>query len=265
MTTAPTATKTRTDGRAANEMRRVLITPHFSKHAEGSALIEVGDTRVICTASIQEKVPPFLYRTGRGWVTAEYGMLPRATNERTEREAAKGKQGGRTMEIQRLIGRSLRAAVNQELLGERTIWLDCDVIQADGGTRTASITGSFVALVLALGRLYVDGNLQSWPITSFIAAVSVGIIGGTPCVDLNYEEDSKAGVDMNVVATDKGRFVELQGTAESGTFTEEEMSAMMALAKNGIASLVEKQREVLGPTLTRVDTLARERLNRKFR
>jgi ribonuclease PH len=246
-------------------MRRVLITPHFSKHAEGSALIEVGDTRVICTASVQEKVPPFLYRSGKGWVTAEYGMLPRATNERVEREAAKGKQGGRTMEIQRLIGRSLRAAVNAELLGERTIWLDCDVIQADGGTRTASITGSFVALALALGRLYIDGHLSSWPISSFIAAVSVGIIQGTPCVDLNYEEDSKAGVDMNVVATDKGRFVELQGTAESGTFTEEEMNAMMALAKSGIASLVEKQHEVLAPTLTRVDTLARERLNRKFR
>jgi len=255
----------RKDGRAPDALRPVVITPNFIKHAEGSVLIEVGDTRVICTASVQEKVPPFLYRSGRGWVTAEYGMLPRATTERTEREAAKGKQGGRTMEIQRLIGRSLRAAVNPELLGERTIWLDCDVIQADGGTRTASITGSFVALVLALGRLYIDGNLQSWPISAFVAAVSVGIINGTPSLDLNYEEDSKAGVDMNVVATDKGKFVELQGTAESGTFTEEEMSAMMALAKSGIAQLVEKQREVLATTMNRVDTLARERLNRKFR
>jgi ribonuclease PH len=265
MTTIPTTTKTRADGRSPSEMRRVVITPNFTKHAEGSVLIDVGDTRVICTASVQEKVPPFLYRTGKGWVTAEYGMLPRATTDRVEREAAKGKQGGRTMEIQRLIGRSLRAAVNAELLGERTIWIDCDVIQADGGTRTASITGSFVALTLALGRMYVDGNLVSWPINAFIAAVSVGVIGGTPMLDLDYSEDSKAHVDMNVVATDKGRFVELQGTAEGATFSEDEMNAMMALAKQGIAALVEKQREVLAPTLARVDSLARERLNRKFR
>ena len=260
-----TPAKLRSDGRAPDQMRPVTITPNFTKHAEGSALIDVGDTRVICTASIQEKVPPFLYKTGKGWITAEYGMLPRATSERTEREAAKGKQGGRTMEIQRLIGRSLRAAVNPELLGERTIWIDCDVIQADGGTRTASITGSFVALALALGRLYIDGNMNSWPISSFVAAVSVGLIGGVPSLDLNYEEDSKAGVDMNVVATDKGRFVELQGTGEAATFSEDEMNAMLALAKSGIAQLVAKQREVLAPTLTRVDNLARERLNRKFR
>ena len=260
-----TPPKTRSDGRASDQMRQVVITPNFTKHAEGSVLIDVGDTRVICTASIQEKVPPFLYKTGKGWVTAEYGMLPRATTDRTEREAARGKQGGRTMEIQRLIGRSLRAAINPELLGERTVWIDCDVIQADGGTRTASITGSFVALALALGRLYIDGMMASWPISSFVAAVSVGIIGGTPSLDLNYEEDSKAGVDMNVVATDKGRFVELQGTGESATFTEEEMTALMALATSGIAQLIQKQRDVLAPTLTRVDTLARERLNRKFR
>jgi len=265
MSSVTTAAKPRNDGRAPDEMRRVTITPNFSKHAEGSALIEVGDTRVICTASLQEKVPPFLYRQGRGWITAEYGMLPRATSERTEREAAKGKQGGRTMEIQRLIGRSLRAAVNTELMGERTIWLDCDVIQADGGTRTASITGSFVALVLALGRLYIDGNMASWPINAFVAAISVGMIGGHACLDLDYAEDSKAGVDMNVVATDKGRFVELQGTAEGATFSEDEMNAMLGLAKSGIAQLVEKQREALAPTLTRVDSLARERLNRKFR
>src|SRR5437879_3912063 len=220
----PSPAKLRTDGRAPNEMRPVVIHPNFTKHAEGSVLIEVGDTRVVCTASVQDKVPPFLYRSGRGWITAEYGMLPRATTERTEREASKGKQGGRTMEIQRLIGRSLRAAINPEFLGERTVWIDCDVIQADGGTRTASITGSFVALGLALGRLYIDGNLVSWPISSFVAAVSVGIIGGLPTLDLNYEEDSKAGVDMNVVATDKGRFVELQGTGETATFTEEEMN-----------------------------------------
>jgi ribonuclease PH len=264
-TTTPTTGKARGDGRASNELRPVRITPHFNKHAEGSALIEVGDTRVICTASIQEKVPPFLYRSGKGWVTAEYGMLPRATTERTEREAAKGKQGGRTMEIQRLIGRSLRAAVNPELLGERTIWIDCDVIQADGGTRTASITGSYVALVLALSRIYVDGNLQSWPVNEWVAAVSVGMIGSTPSLDLNYAEDSKANVDMNVVATEKGRFVELQGTAEVQSFSEEEMQAMLALAKGGIAQLVAKQREVLAPALARVDTLARERLNKKFR
>src|SRR5438105_9998763 len=178
-------TKPRTDGRASDEMRRLLIVPHFSKHAEGSALIEVGDTRVICTASVQEKVPPFMYRSGKGWITAEYGMLPRATTERTDREAARGKQGGRTMEIQRLIGRSLRAAVNMEMLGERPLWLDCDVIQADGGTRTASITGSFVALALALGRRYLDGTSGPWPVNAFVAAVSVGIINGTPAPDLN--------------------------------------------------------------------------------
>jgi ribonuclease PH len=260
-----TPAKLRSDGRAPDQMRPVVITPNFTKHAEGSALIDIGDTRVICTASVQDKVPQFLYKTGRGWITAEYGMLPRATSERTEREASRGKQGGRTMEIQRLIGRSLRAAVNPELLGERTLWIDCDVIQADGGTRTAAITGSFVALALALGRLYIDGHMTSWPINSFIAAVSVGLIGGVPTLDLNYEEDSKAGVDMNVVATDKGRFVELQGTGETATFTEEEMNALLALAKSGISQLIEKQREVLSQLLTRVDNMARERLNRKFR
>lgn len=257
--------KPRPDGRAADELRPVVIHPNFTKHAEGSVLIEVGDTKVICTASIQEKVPSFLYRSGKGWVTAEYGMLPRATTDRTEREAARGKQGGRTMEIQRLIGRALRAAVNTELMGERTVWIDCDVIQADGGTRTASITGSYVALVMALSRLYVDGNMASWPITDFVAAISVGIVGGTPVLDLNYAEDSKAGVDMNVVATGKGRFIELQGTAEGASFSEEELSAMTALARSGIAQLVEKQREVLAPQLARVDNVARDRLNRKFR
>jgi ribonuclease PH len=257
--------KPRPDGRAADELRPVVFRTNFTKHAEGSVLIEMGDTKVLCTASVQEKVPPFLYRSGKGWVTAEYGMLPRATTDRVEREAAKGKQGGRTMEIQRLIGRSLRTAVNPEMLGERTIWLDCDVIQADGGTRTASITGAYVALVTALGRLYVDGNLQSWPVVDFVAAISVGIVGGVPSLDLNYAEDSKAGVDMNVVATGKGRFVELQGTAEGATFSDEEMMSMVTLAKAGIAQLVEKQKEVLAPILTRVDQLARERLNRKFR
>ncbi len=261
----PSLLKPRPDGRAADELRPVSIHPNYLKHAEGSALIQVGDTRVICTASVQEKVPPFLYRSGRGWVTAEYGMLPRATTERTDREAARGKQGGRTMEIQRLIGRSLRAAVNAELLGERTVWIDCDVIQADGGTRTASITGAYVALVFALSRLYVDGHLASWPVNDWIAAVSVGVLGGQAVLDLNYEEDSKAAVDMNVVATEKGRFIELQGTGEGATFSDEEMLAMIGLAKNGIAQLVAKQREVLAPVLARVDNLARERLNRKFR
>jgi ribonuclease PH len=257
--------KPRIDGRAPHEMRPVTITTNFNKHAEGSVLIEVGDTRVICTASVQEKVPPFLYRSGKGWVTAEYGMLPRATSERVEREAAKGKQGGRTMEIQRLIGRSLRAAVNPELMGERTIWIDCDVIQADGGTRTASITGAYVALVLALSRLYVDGNMPSWPIIDFVAAISVGIHNGTAILDLNYAEDSKAGVDMNIVATGKERFVEMQGTAEGASFSEDEMNAMLALAKSGIAQLVQKQKDVLANVLARVDNVARERLNKKFR
>jgi ribonuclease PH len=257
--------KVRADGRTPDQIRPVTMHLNFIKHAEGSVLIEVGDTRVVCTASVQEKVPPFLYKSGRGWVTAEYGMLPRATTERTEREAARGKQGGRTMEIQRLIGRSLRAAVNMELMGERTVWIDCDVLQADGGTRTAAITGSFVALTTALGRMYVDGNMVSWPINDFVAAVSVGIVGGVPCLDLNYEEDSKAGVDMNVVATERGRFVEIQGTAEGATFSEEEMQLLLGLAKSGISQLVAKQREVLSPLLARVDNVARERLNRKFR
>src|SRR5258707_3946799 len=265
MSSVQSATKPRADGRGPTDLRPVVITPNINRHAEGSAMIEVGHTRVICTASAQEKVPPFLYRSGKGWVTAEYGMLPRATTERTEREASKGKQGGRTMEIQRLIGRSLRAAINPEFLGERTVWIDCDVNQADGGTRTASITGSFVALAIALSRLYIDGKIVSWPITSFVAAISVGMIGGVPSLDLNYEEDSKAGVDMNVVATDKGRFIELQGTAEGASFSEEEMTAMVGLAKKGIATLVEKQREILGPLMTRVDALGRERLTKKFR
>jgi ribonuclease PH len=257
--------KGRPDGRAADELRPIVIRTNYTKHAEGSVLIEVGDTKVLCTASVQEKVPPFLYRSGRGWVTAEYGMLPRATTDRVEREAAKGKQSGRTQEIQRLIGRSLRAAVNHELMGERTVWLDCDVIQADGGTRTASITGAYVALVIALSRLYVDGNMASWPVVDFVAAVSVGMMNGVPTLDLNYQEDSKAGVDMNIVATDKGRFVELQGTAEGATFSEDEMQSMLGLAKSGIAQLIEKQREALAGNLDRVNQIARERLNKKFR
>jgi len=262
MSTIP---KQRTDGRAADQLRPVVIRPDYIRHAEGSVLIEVGDTRVICTASVEDKVPPFLQRTGKGWVTAEYGMLPRATTERTQREASRGKQGGRTMEIQRLIGRSLRASIDPTLMGERTIWIDCDVIQADGGTRTASITGSFVALGLALGKLYLGGRMVSWPIKEWVAAVSVGLVGGTPSLDLNYEEDSKAGVDMNVVGTDKGRFVELQATAEAGTFTDEELQSLLALARAGIDRLFETQRETLGPVIAQVDAIARDRLSRKFR
>jgi ribonuclease PH len=251
--------------RAADELRRVSLDRGVLKHAEGSCLVKFGDTHVLCAASLEERAPPWLKGQGRGWVTAEYSMLPRATHERTRREITTGRPSGRTMEIQRLIGRSLRAVVDLKVLGERQITLDCDVIQADGGTRTASITGSFVAMVLALGRIYIDGHMNSWPINSFVAAISVGMLGGNACLDLNYEEDSKAGVDMNVVATDKGRFVELQGTAEGATFSEDEMNAMLGLAKSGIAQLVEKQREALAPTLDRVDKLARERLNRKFR
>ena len=255
----------RSDGRAPDQLRSVAIHPGWVKHAEGSALIEIGDTRVLCTASIEDKVPPFLQRTGKGWVTAEYGMLPRATTERTHREAARGKQGGRTMEIQRLIGRSLRAAVDQELLGEKTVILDCDVLQADGGTRTASITGAFVALSLALARHYLGKRLASWPIREYVAAVSVGLVAGVPYLDLNYEEDSRADVDMNVVATEKGRFIELQATAEKGSFGDDEMAAMLAHAKTGIHALVEKQREILAPIVADVEKFAFERLNRKFK
>ena len=255
----------RSDNRSPDQMRPVNIIPDFISTAEGSALIEIGNTRVICTASVEESVPGWMRNSGRGWVTGEYAMIPRSTLTRTPRESSRGRIGGRTHEIQRLIGRALRSVVDLTQLGERTVWIDCDVIQADGGTRTASITGSFVALALALGRMYIDGNLVHWPLNAFVAAVSVGMIGGVPSLDLNYEEDSKAGVDMNIVATDKGRFVELQGTGETTTFSEEEMNAMLALAKSGIAQLVEKQREVVGPTLARVDNMARERLNRKFR
>jgi ribonuclease PH len=257
--------KVRGDGRSPDQLRPVTIRTHYTKHAEGSVLIEMGETKVICTASVEDKVPPFLHRTGKGWITAEYGMLPRATSDRTQREASKGKQGGRTMEIQRLIGRALRASVNFEMLGERTIWIDCDVIQADGGTRTASITGSYVALVLALGKLYTEGRIGSWPITDAVAAVSVGIVKGVPCLDLDYLEDSKADVDMNIVATDKMKFVELQGTAEAAAFSEEELIAMVALGKNGIAKLFEKQKEVLEEIQDKVSTVAIQRLNKKFR
>jgi ribonuclease PH len=218
----------------------------FTKHAEGSVLVEFGDTRVLCTASVEERVPPFLRDTGRGWVTAEYGMLPRATNTRTDREAARGKQSGRTQEIQRLIGRSLRAVVDLSSLGARTIHIDCDVLQADGGTRTASITGAFVALQDAIAFLRQKSLLQKDPIRDFVAAISVGVYQGTPVLDLDYAEDSSCDTDMNVVMTGAGRFVEVQGTAEGEPFSRAEADALLALAERGIAELIGHQKKALG-------------------
>ncbi len=231
----------RSDGRAPDQLREVKITLDFIKHAEGSCLIEFGDTKVICTASVEEKVPPFLKGTGQGWITAEYSMLPRATAQRTVREAAKGKLTGRTQEIQRLIGRSLRSAVDLTALGEITLWIDCDVIQADGGTRTASVTGAFVALYRALEKI---GKVES--VRDFIAAVSVGIVDGEFLLDLNYAEDSMAEVDMNVVMNDKGLFVEIQGTAEGEPFSREDLNRLLNLAEKGIKELISLQKNVLG-------------------
>ncbi len=242
---------TRLHDRAPDELRPTQFTPHFTVHAEGSVLVEVGQTRVICTASIEDKVPPFLRNSGKGWVTAEYGMLPRATSTRSTRESSTGKVGGRTMEIQRLIGRSLRSVVRLDQLGERTIWLDCDVIQADGGTRCASITGAFVAMVLALGRLKANDQLRAIPVSDYLAATSVGIVGGMPLLDLAYEEDSKADVDMNIVKTGDGRFVELQGTAEAEPFGTDALTGLLALADKGITELIAKQRDLVGPILGR--------------
>jgi ribonuclease PH len=239
----------RTDGRSPAELRPTTITPGFLSHAEGSVLIEVGRTRVICTASIEDRVPPFLRNTGKGWVTAEYGMLPRATNTRTQRESSAGKVGGRTQEIQRLIGRSLRSVTKLNDLGERTIWIDCDVIQADGGTRTASITGGFVALVLALQRMRELALLKDIPILDYVAATSVGIVDGTALLDLAYEEDSRAEVDMNFVKTGDGRFIELQGTAEGLPFDRRALDALMGLADEGIRSLIDKQKSIVGDVL----------------
>jgi ribonuclease PH len=236
----------RADGRASDELRPVRVTTGYLRHAEGSCLIEVGDTRVVCAASFEEKVPPFLKGRGEGWVTAEYGMLPRATTTRSQREVSRGAPSGRTHEIQRLIGRSLRAVVDAKLLGERTVWVDCDVIQADGGTRCASITGAFVALVEALRRLRRQGGLATVPINDFVAAVSVGRVGEAILLDLNYEEDSSAHVDMNVVKTGGGRYVEVQGTAEGQPFSEEEMRALLDAADKGVRELVAIQRKALG-------------------
>jgi ribonuclease PH len=246
----------RINGRTNQELRPMKITPHYIKHAEGSVLIEVGDTKVICTATIEDRVPPFMKGQGKGWVTAEYSMLPRATQVRNQREAAKGKLGGRTMEIQRLIGRALRSVVNLEALGERSITLDCDVIQADGGTRTTSITGAFVAMAFAINKLATDKNLKVFPINDFLASVSVGVIGDTPRLDLNYEEDSQAKVDMNVVMTGSGQFVEIQGTGEEAPFSRKELDALLALAETGIESMIEEQRNVLGPISARIRGVA---------
>jgi ribonuclease PH len=241
----------RLNDRAPHELRPTTITPDFLQHAEGSVLIEVGRTKVICSASIEERVPPFLRGTGKGWVTAEYGMLPRATSTRTTREAATGKVGGRTMEIQRLIGRSMRSVVRLAELGERTVWVDCDVIQADGGTRTASITGAFVALVMALDKMRQQSLIRSVPVNDYVAATSVGIVGGMPLLDLAYEEDSKADVDMNVVKTGDGRFIEIQGTAEAEPFGTDALTGLLALADRGIADLIAKQRAIVGTILGR--------------
>jgi ribonuclease PH len=235
----------RSDNRAPDQMRPVEITSGFLQTAEGSALITVGNTRVLCAASVEDSVPQFLRGSGKGWVTAEYSMLPRATMKRTPREVNKGRPSGRTHEIQRLIGRSLRAVVDQALLGERTVTLDCDVVQADGGTRTASVTGAFVALALALQQCVKYGMLKRLPLVDYVAATSVGLLGAVPMLDLCYEEDSQAAVDMNVVMTGAGRFVEVQATAERHAFDDEQMARMMALARHGIAELVEIQKRVV--------------------
>ena len=235
----------RTDGRAHDELRAVRLTPNYLPYAEGSALIEMGETRVICAASVEDRVPLFLRNKGQGWITSEYAMLPRATQQRTARETGRGGPSGRTHEIQRLIGRSIRAIADMTCIGERTITLDCDVLQADGGTRTASITGAYVAFALACRHLLRAGKITRDPVRSEVAAVSVGIVGQTPLLDLKYDEDSRAEVDMNIVCTGDGRFIEVQGTAEGAPFTREEMDQLLALAGGGIKRLIEAQRAVL--------------------
>ncbi|MBL6007642.1 ribonuclease PH [Bacillus halotolerans] len=240
----------RHDGRQHDELRPITFDLDFISHPEGSVLITAGNTKVICNASVEDRVPPFLRGGGKGWITAEYSMLPRATNQRTIRESSKGKISGRTMEIQRLIGRALRAVVDLEKLGERTIWIDCDVIQADGGTRTASITGAFLAMAIAVGKLLKAGTIKTNPLTDYLAAISVGIDKEQGILlDLNYEEDSAAEVDMNVIMTGSGRFVELQGTGEEATFSREDLNGLLSLAEKGIQELIDKQKEVLGDSL----------------
>ena len=236
----------RPSGRRPEQLRDIRITRHYTKHAEGSVLIEFGETRVVCTVSVEEKVPPFLKGKGQGWVTAEYGMLPRSTGNRMTREAAAGKQGGRTMEIQRLIGRALRSAVDMKKLGERTFAIDCDVIQADGGTRTASITGACVALVDAIGDVRKRGLISDNPLRYLVASVSAGIFGGEAVLDLDYAEDSNAETDMNFVMNDQGGFIEIQGTAEGKTFSLDEMLAMTKLAQQGVQQLIAQQKKALG-------------------
>jgi len=237
----------RVDGRAHDQLRPVTITRNYIKHAEGSCLIEVGDTKVICTATLEDRVPPFMRGGGKGWITAEYSMLPRATAQRTPRESSRGKVNGRTMEIQRLIGRALRAVVDLEALGERTVWIDCDVIQADGGTRTASITGAFVAMTQAIAKFAEEKPFEKFPVIDFLAATSVGIVEEQGAIlDLNYVEDVAAAVDMNIVMTGAGRFVELQGTGEEATFSREELNELLALGEKGIQQLVELQKITLG-------------------
>ncbi|HNP83787.1 MAG: ribonuclease PH [Nitrospira sp.] len=236
----------RIDGRRRDQIRPVRVTRNFTKHAEGSVLIEMGDTKVICTASIEEKVPPFLKGKGAGWVTAEYAMLPRATHDRSPRESVKGKQGGRTLEIQRLVGRALRAVIDTGRLGERTIWIDCDVIQADGGTRTASITGSFIALADAVGVLKKKDLIKVNPLTDYLAAISIGKVGGQVMVDLAYEEDSHAEVDLNLVMTGAGQYVEVQGTAEKTPFNKKDMDEFLDLGWGAIRELVDLQKSLIG-------------------
>jgi ribonuclease PH len=234
------------DHRAADQLRETTLAPNYLEHAEGSVFITAGRTRVICAASVEDRVPPFLRNTGKGWVTAEYGMLPRATTTRTQRESSAGKIGGRTQEIQRLIGRSLRAVANLQALGERTIWIDCDVIQADGGTRTASITGAFVALALALEKLRDRDVIRTIPLSDYVAATSVGIVDGEALLDLAYDDDSRAEVDMNIVKTGNGRFIEVQGTAEAAPFGRDALNTLLDLADAGIRQLIEKQRAIVG-------------------
>ena len=240
----------RPSGREASELRELHFRTDYTIHAEGSVLAEFGNTRVLCTASVEDRVPGWMRNTGRGWVTAEYGMLPRSTHTRSGREASRGKQGGRTLEIQRLIGRSLRAVTDLEALGERSVTLDCDVIQADGGTRTAAISGSYVALAIAMRRLVDAGSLRTNPLHGQVAAVSVGIYQGVPVLDLDYDEDSEAETDMNIVMNDAGRFIEVQGTAEGHAFTDDEFKAMLDLARNGIAQIVGAQNEAINAAVT---------------
>lgn len=250
--------KMRVDGRNYNELRNIKITRNYTKYAEGSVLIEFGDTKVICTASFEDKVPPFLKGTGEGWITCEYGMLPRSTQTRKPRDVNKGKPDGRTVEIQRLIGRALRSVVDLKAIGERTIWIDCDVIQADGGTRTASITGAFIALVDAVNKLDAEVKFEVYPIKNYVAAISVGVVDDVPMIDLCYAEDSKAKVDMNVVMTDKNEYIEIQGTGEERPFSKDELSALLNLAQEGLNNIFNLQRQTLGDGAARIGEMREE-------